>query len=346
MAYVYINISPMKILSILLYTILCCPICVFAQKHAKPVNIIFDSDIGPDYDDVGAITILHALADNGEARILATMASNKYEGIAAVLNVFNTYFNRPDIPIGVPNGNAVNIRDGQHWTDTVLAKYPHIIKTNVDAENAITLYRKILAVQPDYSVTIVTIGFLTNISNLLNTTADQYSTLNGKQLIQKKVKLLVSMAGKFPEGYEFNVDKDVVASNNVFQNIGVPVIFSGFEIGEKIKTGLPLINNTTIKNSPVKDAFRIAISKSAGDAQGRMSWDETAVLVAIKGYSPYYDLHKGKIGEVTTNGKNTWDDNGTGQAYLVEAIDYKKVQDLINELIMYQPVKNKKSSKP
>jgi inosine-uridine nucleoside N-ribohydrolase len=345
MAYVYINISPMKLLSILLYTILCCPIGVFVQKHAKPVNIIFDSDIGPDYDDVGAITILHALADNGEARILATMASNKYEGIAGVLNVFNTYFNRPDILIGVPNGNAVNIRDGQHWTDTLLAKYPHIIKTNADAENAITLYRKILAAQPDHSVTIVTIGFLTNISNLLNTTADQYSTLNGKQLIQKKVKLLVSMAGKFPEGYEFNIDKDIAASNNVFQNIGVPVIFSGFEIGEKIKTGLPLINNQSIINSPVKDVFRISIPRSTGDLAGRMSWDETAVLVAIKGYSPYYDLHKGKIGEVSTNGKNTWDDNGTGQAYLVEAIDYKKVQDLINELIIHQPVKNKKSSK-
>lgn len=336
----------MKILSILLYTILCCPIGVFAQKHAKPVNIIFDSDIGPDYDDVGAITILHALADNDEARILATMASNKYEGIAAVLNVFNTYFNRPYIPIGVPNGNAVNIRDGQHWTDTLLAKYPHKIKTNADAEDAVMLYRKILAGQPDHSITIVTIGFLTNISNLLNTAPDQFSALDGKQLIQKKVKLLVSMAGKFPAGYEFNVDKDITASNNVFQNIGVPVIFSGFEIGEKIKTGLPLINNQSIINSPVKDVFSISIPRSSGDLAGRMSWDETAVLVAIKGYSPYYDLRKGKIGEISTNGKNTWDDNGTGQAYLVEAMDYKKVQNLINELITHQPIKNKKSSKP
>ncbi|MGZ3834783.1 MAG: hypothetical protein ACXVB0_14760, partial [Mucilaginibacter sp.] len=63
---------------------------VFAQRNvSKPVKIIFDSDMGPDYDDVGAITILHALADKGEAKILATVASTKYEGVAGVLSVFN-----------------------------------------------------------------------------------------------------------------------------------------------------------------------------------------------------------------------------------------------------------------
>jgi pyrimidine-specific ribonucleoside hydrolase len=293
--------------------------------------------MGPDYDDVGAITILHALADNGEAKILATMASNKYEGIAAVLDLFNTYFKRPNIPIGVPRGNALNIRDSQHWTDSVIANYPHKIKTNADAEDAIKLYRKILNKQPDNSVTIVTIGFLTNISDLINSAPDEYSRLDGKELIRKKVKLLVSMAGKFPEGGEFNLHRDIPSSNNVFQNMGIPIIYTGFEIGEKIKTGLPLINNVSIKNSPVKDAFRIAISKSAGDAQGRMSWDETAVLIAVKGSEPFYDLHKGKMNFVATNGKNTWNDNGEGQGYVVEKVDHNQVKDLINLLIQHQP---------
>jgi pyrimidine-specific ribonucleoside hydrolase len=302
----------------------------------KPVNIIFDSDMGPDYDDVGAITILHALADRGEANILATVASTKYEGVAGVLNVFNTYFNRPDIPIGVPKGNALELRDWQHWTDTVLARYPHRIKINDEAPDAVTIYRKVLASQPDNSVTIVTIGFLTNLSNLLNSTADEYSPLSGKQLTGKKVKLLVCMGGKFPSGYEFNVMKDAAASQNVYEHWNTPVIFSGFEIGEKIKVGLPLINNKTIKNDPVQDVFRIAIPQAKEDSTGRKSWDETAVLIAIKGYSQYYTLHPGRI-KVENDGKNTWDDNGKGQAYLVEKADYKEVQKLINELIMHQP---------
>ncbi|HWZ05102.1 MAG TPA: nucleoside hydrolase [Mucilaginibacter sp.] len=311
---------------------------VFAQQAAKPVNIILDSDMGPDYDDVGAITILHALADKGEAKILATMASTKYDGVAGVLNVFNTYFKRPGIPVGVPKGYALTLRDGQHWTDTVLAKYPHKIKSNDDAWDAVKLYRKILAAQPDHSVTIVTIGFLTNLSNLLNTKPDAYSKLFGGELVKRKVKLLVCMAGKYPSGYEFNVMQDAKASQNVYQHWDTPIILSGFEIGEKIKVGLPLIHNTSIKNDPVKDVFRISIPLAKEDSAGRKSWDETAVLVAIKGYSKWYTLHKGRI-VVADDGKNTWDDNGTGQAYLVEKVDYHVVQELINQLIQYVPRK-------
>ncbi|GHT68779.1 hypothetical protein FACS189452_08990 [Bacteroidia bacterium] len=36
------------------------------QSKNTPVSVIFDTDIGPDYGDVGALTILHALADSGE----------------------------------------------------------------------------------------------------------------------------------------------------------------------------------------------------------------------------------------------------------------------------------------
>ena len=51
-------------------------------KHLVPVKIIFDSDLGPDYDDVGALAFLHAMADSGKAEILATISSNKHELVA------------------------------------------------------------------------------------------------------------------------------------------------------------------------------------------------------------------------------------------------------------------------
>ena len=78
----------------------------FSQVKPMPVPVIFDSDMGPDYDDVGAITLLHSFADSGYAKILATVASTKFEGVAAVFDVFNTYFKKPDILIGVPKGNT------------------------------------------------------------------------------------------------------------------------------------------------------------------------------------------------------------------------------------------------
>ena len=322
--------------------LLCCALLlcflVQAQKNTEPVPIIFDSDMGPDYDDVGAITLLHALADSGQAKILATIASTKYDCVACVMNVFNTYFNRPGIPIAVPKGKALTLKDRQHWTDTLIAKYPHSIKKNEDVPDAAELYRKILSNQPHHSVTIVTVGFLTNLSNLLLTKPDAYSSLDGKELVKQKVKELVCMAGRFPSGSEFNVNQDATASQNVFSNWPTIILLSGFEIGWNIRVGLPLIHNTSIHDSPVKDVFRISIPMSAEDSAGRMSWDETAVLVAIKGYEPLYHLEYGRI-QVAADGSNTWSTEGKQHAHLVEAVSPEVVQAYINKVIMHQPVK-------
>jgi pyrimidine-specific ribonucleoside hydrolase len=269
-------------------------------------------------------------------KILATVASTKYAGVAGVLNVLNTYFKRPNIPIGVPKGKALELRDGQHWTDSLLANYPHAIKSNDDVPDAVEVYRKALAAQADNSVTIVTVGFLTNLSNLLQSAPDKYSSLDGAALVKQKVKQLVCMAGKFPEGYEFNVQEDAAASQYAYNHWPTPIIFSGFEIGEKIKAGIPLIHNNAIQHSPVKDVFRISIPLAKEDANGRMSWDETAVLVAVRGYAPYYTLHYGHI-TVANDGKDTWSNEGTQQAYLVEAVPSSTVQTVINNLIMHQP---------
>jgi pyrimidine-specific ribonucleoside hydrolase len=324
----------MKYFSFLLA--LCFTILNVSAQKQKPVSIIFDTDIGPDYDDVGAITLLHAFADNNEAKILATVTSNKYPHAAAVLSVFNTYFKRPDIPIGVPKGKAADMSDEQHWSDTIVAKYPHKIKSNDEAGDAVTVYRKVLSQQPDKSVTIVTVGFLTNLANLMSSKADKFSNLSGAELIKKKVKRLVSMAGKYPAGKEFNIFIDSVASQEVFTNWPTEVIYSGFEIGEKIKTGLPLVQNNTIQSSPAKDVFRIALPMASEDKNGRSSWDETAVLVAVKGYEPWYSVEAGSI-IVNEDGSNSWDKDGKGQYYLVEKIPYTQVQELINQMMQHQP---------
>ena len=99
-------------------------LCSVAQATKKPVPVIFDTDMGPDYDDVGAIAMLHAFADKGEAQILATIASTKYEGVGPVLSVLNTYFKRAMLPIGVPRGDASILRDTQHGVIASLQNIP------------------------------------------------------------------------------------------------------------------------------------------------------------------------------------------------------------------------------
>ena len=48
-------------------------------QNRKPIKIIFDTDFGPDYDDVGALAFLHAMADSGKIEMLATISSKKHE---------------------------------------------------------------------------------------------------------------------------------------------------------------------------------------------------------------------------------------------------------------------------
>lgn len=312
----------------------------FAQEvHKKPVPIIVDTDIGPDYDDVGALAVLNTLADEGAAKPLAVMTSNKNELTAPTVDVLETYFGRPHLPVGAPKGKAADIGAWQKWPEMIVAKYPHDTKKTSEVPDAVELYRKILSQQPDHSVTIASIGFLTNLSNLLNSKADEYSSLSGRELVKKKVKKLVSMAGWFPKGREYNLYTDSTASANVFNNWPTPVIFSGFEIGNNIKTGLGLVHDDALK-SPVKDVFAWCIPKAKEDSAGRSSWDETAVFVAIKGAQPYFGVKRGHIH--IKGGYNSWKDDPNGsQYYLTKALPNNEIAAIL-ELYMKHTSKNKK----
>lgn len=317
-----------------------CIMLIFASftEKSKPVNIIFDTDIAPDYDDVGATAMLHAFEDMGEATILATISCNVFETTAPTLSLLNTYFNRPNIPIGITKDEQPNKDCSQQWAQAIVAKYPHDLKSNAEAEDAVKLYRKILSSQPDKSVTIVTVGFFTNLANLLDSKADAYSSLNGKDLVTKKVKLLVSMAARIDSGkntgYEFNVVVDAKASQKVFGKWPTPWIVSGFEIGEKIHTGIRLINNESIQNSPVKDAFKIALTKD-NNTIGRNSWDETAVLVAVRGIQPYFNSKKLNF-KIEDDGKDVVIP-GDKITYLTFKQGPEEIGKVIEDLMMHQP---------
>ena len=308
-------------------------------SDTDPVKIIFDSDMGPDYDDVGALTMLHAFADSGKAEILATMASNRYELVAPCLNLINTYYGRAGIPVGSPKTHGVNIGCSQHWSDSLVAKYPHTILSNSQALDAVSLYRKILAAQPDTSVVIVTVGFLTNLNDLLLSKADNISSLNGNDLVVKKVKQLVSMAGIFPEGSEFNVREDSTSSKYVFDHWPTRIVLSGFEIGNKILTGKKLIASSL--KSPAKMAFSIAIPLSPQDKNGRQSWDQTAVLTAVKGSAFAFDQVKGQM-VTEPSGFNRWTNKADGlHAYLLFKKSPAELSELIESYMMHERVAKK-----
>lgn len=325
------------------YIFTCFIIFIFCGAYSskpKPVSIIFDTDIAPDYDDVGAIALLHAFEDMGEAKILATISCNAFGTTAPTLSVLNTYFNRGDIPIGITKNTLPNKDCSQQWAQAIVAKYPHSLQSNSEAEDAVRLYRKILSSQPDKSVTVVTVGFFTNLAGLLNSKPDAYSPLTGNELVTKKVKQLVSMAARVDSatnsGYEFNVVVDAAASQKVFNEWPTPMTVSGFEVGEKIHTGIRLINNKEIESSPVKDAFTIALAKDKNTI-GRNSWDETAVLVAVRGIQPFFNYRKLSF-KIEDDGKDVVIP-GDKITYLTFKQTPEEIAKTIEDLMMHVPVK-------
>ena len=297
-----------------------------------PVPIIFDTDFGPDVDDVGALAVLHAMADLDEAEILGVMVSTS-ENVDSprAVDVVNTYYGRPDIPIGLADPSALSIPS--RYTAQIASSFA---SQEVPNPTATSLYRRLLAARPDNSVTIVSVGFTSNLDDLLLSGPDEFSPLNGADLVALKVKLWVAMAGQFPDsdenprGAEFNLVQDVRASIITTALWPTPVVFSGYEVGAAVKTG-GVLQVAVPEDNPIREAYRLF---TGGD--DRNSWDLTAVWYAVRGSDGFFDTCSGRI-EVNADGSNGWNPDASGHAYLRMKVEAEVIAKALDELLVTPP---------
>lgn len=308
-----------------------------------PVPVIFDTDMAEDVDDVGALALLHALANRGEAEIVGVMVCSRNEAVGPCVDALNTWYGRPDIPIGYQR----NLKKGHPQPDPaetpskyaaqVAAAFPHDLARSSDAPPAAALYRQLLAGRPDGSVTLVSVGFLNNLAALLDTGPDAFSPLRGEELVRRKVRQWVCMGGKFPEGRfpsgdgEYNVMYDTSASIRAIHDWPTPVVFSGFEIGADIKTGTRL--HELPEPNPVRLAYRLYIG-----LQSRESWDQTAVLYAVRGAAGLWGLSESGLclmHQRVPHGYNDWiPAPGRPHRYLVAQAPPAEIARTIEELMI------------
>lgn len=297
-----------------------------------PVKIIFDTDMDSDCDDAGAMAIMHTLANRGELEILATVCSARHKWSAPCIEAINKYYERPDIPIGVPRGRDTGAHIGSKYAETIALKYPGKIKSYDDAPAATEIYRKILAAQPDESVIIVTVGDVTNIRDLLETSPDRFSELTGKALVEKKVKRWVCMGGRYPEHLDPNVfgnfKTDPEATVYAVQNWPGTIWFSG--MGENILTGGRL--NETPADNPVRIIYKLYLGKTPS----RPSWDLLALLFAVRPGEPYWLLKTTGYNHIFPNGTNQWREEPDKDHVLIEIKPgaEKEIQDLLDALML------------
>ncbi|HZG54917.1 PA14 domain-containing protein [Paenibacillus sp.] len=246
-----------------------------AAVTAPPVPLILDTDILDDVDDVGAIALAHALQDKGEANILGVVVDTNHLKSAYCVDALNTYFGNPNIPVGIkyPSSSANTNR----YPDNC-AGFPQDLSSTTVQEGW-KLYRQLLA-NPNYDdVVIVSLGFMNQLSALLNSGPDTISPLTGAQLVAQKVKELVVMGGTYPNGADyFNFYYDKTSAKNVIDNWPGRIVFSGE--GANVGTGWQLDHSPD--TSPVKKAFRDFLGCDASPSCTRPSWDEVAVYAAVR----------------------------------------------------------------
>jgi purine nucleosidase len=254
-----------------------------AAMAEKPVRISFDTDIAGDVDDVGALAMAHVLADHGEVELVACMISSNNPHSAGCLDALNTWYGRPDIPIGTASrfGQLDGVPDDavveSKYTRQIAEEFPHNIKEQGTVP-ATELYRKLLAAEEE-KVTIVTVGFLGNIADLLESPGDEVSPLTGRELVEQKVEQWVCMggifpAGKFPGGEgEYNVKFGVEGAKVAVEKWPGRIVFSGFEIGQPIGTGEGLVKLP--EKNPVRRGFELY-----NGLTNNSSWDQTAVQLS------------------------------------------------------------------
>jgi purine nucleosidase len=266
---------------------------------AEPVPLIFDTDICGDCDDVLALGMIHALESRGACRLLAVTISVDNELAAPFVDAVNTFYGRKNIPIGVVGKGGVaekskylslvEEKDGAHY------RYPHnLLLSGQGVPSAQAVLRQALASQPDRSVVIAQVGFSTNLARLLESPPDEYSSLNGRELIAKKVKLLSLMAGAFQtiDGnrryLEYNVVKDIPNARKLAEGWPTPVVYSGFEIGIALPYPAVSIERDFgyVLHHPLAEAYIRYIPPP----HNRPTWDLTSVLYAVLGDRGYFDL--------------------------------------------------------
>lgn len=269
---------------------------------AGPVKLILDSDMITDYDDAGAFAIAHAMADAGECEILATLSCTRSNGSVAAMEIINGFYGRPEIPVGCSKGMGVAGAPKDHEKFLALQKkHPGAFKyaSSDDAPDAVKVYRRVLAAQPDASVTICSIGFFTNLRQLLDSAADEFSPLGGRELVARKVKCWYAMACFYPYGHEYNSDGDAPSTRLAIVGWPTPIFFCDFQYGRHLYSGRMLVESPAC-TGPVKDVFAAALlprdqvtPRSWDQIDGHPSWDEATVLFAIRGWEPSCNLERG-----------------------------------------------------
>ena len=229
--------------------------------------------------------------------------------------------------------------------------WPRDLNDSSETPTPVDLYRQVLSAADDNSVKIISIGFLTNLAALLNSTGDNSNATSGSDLVSSKVKELIVMGGYYPSGWEFNFGgSDPASTKVVIENWprNVPITYSGGELGGNIYTGQHLAVHSP-PNSPLLAAYQWYVTRCSTI---RPSWDPLTTLFGILGIegfgklglkSPLTYANEFGYNSITSgNGSNAWVNDTSVQNQhwlrLADGVRNESVAWILDQFFVHDPV--------
>lgn len=317
-----------------------------ATDTDHPTRIIFETDMGNDVDDALALDMLFKYAEQGKIDLIGISSNKRGEGSIDYIDAMTTWYGRPEIPLGKVVDGA-DCDDANNYalaamqvTDSLGAPaFPRSHATDGFILPSVDMYRSVLSQQPDTSVTIISVGFSTNLAQLLASHPDNYSPLNGHDLVAKKVKRLVTMAGNMvnPAHAEYNVVRDIPAAQIVFSQWPTPIVTSPWELGNYICYPASSIENdfSWADHHPVVEGYKAYLPMP----YDRPTWDLTSVLYAVEGTEDFFTVSAPGIINVNAKGITEYNENPYGtRAYLMsDSIQQAAILNHFIEIITTKP---------
>ncbi len=321
------------------------------SSKKNPVKVILDTDFGDDGDDLLALAMLHHMQDMGECEIMAVGQANSNRESPGGIDVINTYYGRPDIPIGIVKTPLHGQAD--QYSTFLIENYPDMYDLDLDkVPDAVDVYRQVLADAEDSSIVFIVIGFKKNMSALLKSGPDSISPLSGKELIAKKVRFVSDMAGFYPEPphpetYKpFNFGMINGVAKYYVENCPVPMIFTGTRTGQ-----IELAKKARKLYTPVGRAIDEKLSHDGGWGKRiekfQAAFDCVATLIAVRGADEFFYVKHG-CNELDSTGYNVFTyEKDCGHSH-VDCINKKMsnedIADVIEEMLIAPPAAGKEDS--
>jgi inosine-uridine nucleoside N-ribohydrolase len=292
---------------------------VKSNYEERDCRIIFDCDMGSSTDDLFALMMLYRYMDMHRCNLLGVIVDRMGAANADAVDIMNNFYGYPDIPIGL---ERAGIKDPMRFipyhnvayarSQDAIPLFKQTYKAPGEYPEAYKLYRKLLSEQPDGSVTIAAVGFVTSLARLLQSVPDEYSPLNGVELVRAKVKNIYCMGGVFGDAVEpdYNFTQAIDFSLKFFElwPKELDMVFSPGEVGDPLyyPTSQVLADINWTDCHPIKWVYEYLQCET-----GQKMWDPLAVINAVEGDELYTLSERGRV-ELTPRGETifTPDPNG------------------------------------